>query len=99
MSAAAQPSRDAPDLVQGSAAEPASAPKVCSTCGTRYPSDYAVCPRDATPLARSGGNGDPLIGQVLGDTYEIAQVIGEGGMGRVYEARHVRLGRRFALKM
>jgi serine/threonine-protein kinase len=73
--------------------------KSCPTCGGRYPNDYAVCPKDATPLAREGQQGDPLLGQVLGDTYEITRMLGEGGMGRVYEARHVRLGRRFALTM
>jgi serine/threonine-protein kinase len=73
--------------------------KLCPACGASYPPDYAVCPRDATPLSREGGGDDPLLGQVLGDTYEVTRLIGEGGMGRVYEARHVRLGRRFALKV
>jgi serine/threonine-protein kinase len=64
-----------------------------------YPSDYAVCPRDATPLARGDTPADPLIGTILGDTYEVQRRLGEGGMGRVYQARHVRLGRNYAIKI
>ena len=71
----------------------------CPSCGALYPADYAVCPRDATPLARGDATGDPLIGTILGDTYEVQRRLGEGGMGRVYEARHVRLGRRYAIKI
>jgi serine/threonine-protein kinase len=71
----------------------------CPSCGAIYPGDYAVCPRDTTPLVRGEAPEDPLIGAVLGDTYEVARLIGEGGMGRVYEARQVRLGKRFAVKV
>lgn len=76
-------------------------PKRCSTCQNRYPADFLVCPRDATPLEGDAVDGvDPLIGRVLGETYQIARLIGEGGMGRVYEARHLRLtDRRFAVKV
>jgi serine/threonine-protein kinase len=58
-----------------------------------------VCPQDATPLEEASEQ-DPLIGAVLADTYHIVQLIGEGGMGRVYEARHTRLAnKRLAVKM
>src|SRR5579871_1808014 len=38
------------------------------------------------------------VGAVLVETYRIDRLIGEGGMGSVYEATHVRLPKRFAVK-
>lgn len=45
------------------------------------------------------GAATDLIGQVLNDTYRIERLIGEGGMGAVYEASHLRLARCFAVKL
>jgi hypothetical protein len=43
---------------------------------------------------------DPWIGRELGGTYQIVKQLAEGGMGRVFEARHVRLKqRRVAVKV
>ncbi|WP_394848065.1 serine/threonine protein kinase [Pendulispora brunnea] len=79
----------------------AGGPKRCPNCGTHYPVDFLVCPKDASSLVSdSGEEGDALLGMVLGDAYLIQRLIGEGGMARVYEARHVRLReRRLAVKI
>ncbi len=39
------------------------------------------------------------IGAVLGGTYKLERLIGEGGMGTVYEASHTRVPRKFAIKL
>src|SRR5262245_60636092 len=46
-----------------------------------------------------GGAPDPLVGQTLGERYRLTRKIGEGGMGAVYEATHVLLGKRVAVKI
>jgi eukaryotic-like serine/threonine-protein kinase len=40
-----------------------------------------------------------LVGTVLHDTYRLERLIAEGGMGAVFEAGHLRLNRRFAIKV
>ena len=40
-----------------------------------------------------------LVGQILADRYRVVRLIGEGGMGQVYEAQHVNINKRFAIKL
>jgi serine/threonine-protein kinase len=71
----------------------------CPTCHGTYPADFAVCPRDATPRADKIAKEDPLIGEVLGRTYKLVRVLGEGGMARLYEAEHLRIDTHYAVKV
>jgi serine/threonine protein kinase len=76
-------------------------PRRCPRCDGRFPADFKVCPHDAVPLEDpEDEEHDSLIGSTLADSYRIVRLIGEGGMGRVYEARHTRLrNKRFAIKV
>jgi serine/threonine-protein kinase len=40
-----------------------------------------------------------LVGTVLGEAYEVTRLIGQGGMGAVYEGVHARLRKRVAIKV
>jgi len=41
---------------------------------------------------------DPLVGQIVQERYRIVHAIGKGAMGVVYEAQHLLIGRKVALK-
>ncbi len=85
------------------AREPA-APRArrCPTCSQAFSGHARFCPFDGDPLLDAPDYDpatDALIGQVIDGRYKVASVLGEGGMGTVYEVRHVTLDRRFALKV
>ncbi len=42
---------------------------------------------------------DPLIGELVDGRYQVIDLIGRGGMGRVYRAEHVAIKRKVALKV
>jgi serine/threonine protein kinase/uncharacterized tellurite resistance protein B-like protein len=54
---------------------------------------------DSTASPPAPPTDDPLIGTVLAERYKVLDRIGEGGMGSVYVAQHVTLGKRVALKV
>src|SRR5688572_16809793 len=72
--------------------------KVCPTCAKEYDDGDLYCAGDGTTL-QPLTPGDDLIGSVVADRYLITDKIGEGGMGRVYLARHVRLPQSVAIKV
>ncbi|MEO8562842.1 MAG: serine/threonine-protein kinase [bacterium] len=75
-----------------------SALKLCTTCGAEYPANERFCPRDGTAL-RSQDTGAELIGSIIADRYHVIRKLGEGGMGRVYLAEHLKMGRKSAVKV
>src|SRR5271170_5999751 len=69
----------------------------CIQCSREFTADLRVCPHDGTILTPFVQ--DDLVGTVLADRYEIMEVIGGGGMGLVYKARHRLMNRIVAIKM
>lgn len=61
--------------------------RFCASCGATLSIDG------------SSTNADPLIGRTIGGSYTIQDIIGVGGMGRVYRAEQGALGRTVAIKV
>ena len=72
--------------------------RVCPTCGVE--TTERACPRDGTPtLDGAAFESDDLVGRVFDERYEIIERIGQGGMGSVYSARQISVGRPVAVKV
>jgi serine/threonine-protein kinase len=70
--------------------------KTCPVCGKEYSDTSTLCPIDASVLERTG---DPLVGQTLAGKYRIEKLIKRGGMGAVYEGKHVLMDKTVAIKV
>jgi eukaryotic-like serine/threonine-protein kinase len=70
--------------------------KYCTTCKAKYEDGVSFCPTDGEVLEDDPSS---LVGVVLDGQYKIENLLGKGGMGAVYLARHILLGDRVAIKI
>ena len=70
--------------------------KYCSICNEKFDDSVSFCPKDGQVLEEDSGS---LVGKALDGQYHIEALLGKGGMGAVYRARHILLGDRVAIKV
>src|SRR2546430_6960151 len=70
--------------------------KYCSVCNEKFDDSISFCPEDGEVLEEDPSS---LIGIVLDGQYQTEPMLGKGGMGAVYRARHILLGDRVASKV
>jgi serine/threonine protein kinase len=83
----------------------------CPHCDRRHDASLPICPttgkliaqeETSAPLSRARSlvvNKRALIGATVGGKYVVRAILGEGGMGTVYEAEHNAIGRAVAIKV
>jgi serine/threonine protein kinase len=70
--------------------------KYCTLCKAKYEDTVTFCTVDGEVLEEDQAS---LVDTVLDGQYHIEAMLGKGGMGAVYRARHILLGDRVAIKV
>ncbi len=85
----------------------------CPTCNAQLEPNARFCPKDGTTVrpdslagpahkkstATTSSAEDPLIGRLIDSKYKVVARLGQGGVGAVYEAEHVEIGKPVAIKV
>src|SRR5881392_4479268 len=70
--------------------------KYCTVCKAKYDDSVSFCAVDGEVLEDDPSS---IVGTVLDGQYQIEALLGKGGMGAVFRARHILLGDKVAIKV
>jgi serine/threonine-protein kinase len=70
--------------------------KYCISCKAKYDDSVSFCSIDGEVLEADPAS---IVDTVLDGQYQMEALLGKGGMGAVYRARHILLGDRVAIKV
>lgn len=70
--------------------------KYCPTCNAKYEDSVSFCANDGEVLE---DDATAIVNSTLDGQYHIESLLGKGGMGAVYRARHILLGDKVAIKV
>src|SRR6186713_2612632 len=70
--------------------------KYCTVCKEKYDDSVSFCSIDGEVLEADPAS---IVDTVLDGQYQMEALLGKGGMGAVYRARHILLGDRVAIKI
>src|SRR3954471_11945010 len=74
--------------------------RTCPQCQNSCEETHKFCPSCGFPVGKVALQADdPLVGRTLPGGYVILDLVGIGGMGRVYRAEQTNLGRTVAVKI